>query len=301
MNFQIETVSFCDLTCKECPNWQMKRQRQFMDMDVWNTILHRYVLPYKHLGNPDCPPTVIPHKDGEPLLNKKLPEFLHSVSQADASLKIDIYSHGLLLPKWRERGQDFVHFLGSLRNRVRLLLSFHFANHDGTENDYTATTAYLRDLYASGRQPRNVEFIMVSHLVQPMTRERLEAWRSSWQPFIDAGRVTVHANVCINPWTGRIEEPGTVEFHGCPYGDFGHMFFGATGNVIACCMDLEEEIVFGNVMKDEPDAMIRTLNGFYAEQRRIAAEKTGLVHEVCRNCMGMGKRNDLVQIGGMSG
>ena len=132
-----------------------------------------------------------------------------------------------------------------------------------------------------------------------MTKERLDEWRATWQKYIDRG-LSVHANVGLNPWTGRIDEPGTVEFHGCPYADFGHMFFGVTGNIIACCMDLEEEIIFGNVMKDDPAEMVRVLEAFYKEQQRIAAEKTGLKHQVCSNCFGLGPRTDLIQLGTVS-
>ncbi len=269
-----------------------------MKREVWDTILHKYVVPYKnHNQHNDCPPTIIPHKDGEPLLNKQLPTLLRSIADADPTFKIDIYSHGLLLPKWAERGEDFIDFLGSLPNRSRLLLSFHFVNVDGSVNDYTKTTQYLRDLYSSSRQPPNVEFIMVSHLIRPMTRETLESWKDTWRPYIDAGRVQVHANASINPWTGRISEEGTVEFNGCPYGDFGHTFFGVTGNVIACCMDLEEEITFGNVMRDDPAVMMAKLAEFYAEQQRIQREKTGLKHGVCANCFGLPRPENLVQLG----
>ena len=265
----------------------MKRPRGFMAMDVWQTILERYVMPFKD-RNLHCPPTIIPHKDGEGLLNKRMPEMLRMVDQ---SLKIDIYSHGLLLPKWRERGQDFIEFLGTLPNKVRLLISFHFWNHDGSPNDYGDTSALLRNVLYHKRVPPNVELIFVSHLVRPMTKEKLDEWKRSW----DGLGVTVHANASLNPWTGRIEEPGTVEFHGCPYGDFGHWFFGVTGNIVACCMDLEEEIVFGNVMTDDPDAMFAKCDEFYAAQRRME-----LQHPVCTNCFGLGKRQDLVQIGVMA-
>ena len=135
---------------------------------------------------------------------------------------------------------------------------------------------------------------MVSHLNRHTTKEKMEAWKESWRDEINRGVLTVHANTSINPWTGRIDEPGTIEFHGCPYGDFGHMFFGATGNVIACCLDLEEEIIFGNVMKDDPAEMVAKLEEFYADQRAKVVK-----HAVCNNCHGLPHRtrDELLQIG----
>src|SRR5438105_2711607 len=106
----------------------MERQRAFMSDEVFGAILNRYIVPYKHV-NAFCPPTFIGHKDGEPLLNKRLPDRLRALAAVAPDMKIDIYSHGLMLPKWRDRGQDFFEFLATLPNRVRYMMSFHPRNH----------------------------------------------------------------------------------------------------------------------------------------------------------------------------
>jgi radical SAM protein with 4Fe4S-binding SPASM domain len=275
INFQCELTSYCDLTCGYCPNKDMERQRAFMSDEVWQAILHRYVVPYKD-RNRFCPPTFIGHKDGEPLLNKALPDRLTDLSVVASDMKIDIYSHGLMLPKWAARGEDFIDFLGTLPNHCRYLMSFHPHNHDGSSNAYTPVMLYLREKLRN--PPPNVEFITVSHKSKWVTEAMQESWRQWW-----AGLpITVHSNASLNPWTGRIEEEGTVKFSGCPYGDFGHWFFGATGNIIACCLDLEEEIILGNVLKDDPEEMFQKTAAFYADQR---AKKVD--HAVCHNCHGL--------------
>lgn len=271
------------MTCGYCPNKDMERKREFMSMEVWQTIIDRYVVPYKEYQslaypahNNTCKATIIPHKDGEPLLGKKHIDMLRYASEKCPDINIDTYSHGLMLPKWKDRGQDFIEFLGTLPNRCRYLMSFHPYNHDGSINDYTETIRYLRNVLKN--PPKNVEFITVSHKSKYVSDYIQDNWRSEW-----AGLpITVHCNASLNPWTGRIEEEGTVAFNGCPYGDFGHMFFGVTGNVIACCLDLEEEIVFGNVMVDEPARMIEKLESFYADQRAKV-----VTHSVCNNCHGL--------------
>lgn len=270
-----------------------------MTREVFDTILHKYVVPYKDV-NRFCPPTVIPHKDGESTLHKEYDAFIKSVSDADSSLKIDIYTHGLTLPK----KPGFLEFLGSLPSQLRMLMSFHFFNGDGSANDYTATEALVRKYLDENRWPSNVELILTSHLIRPMTVERLAEWKATWQCYIDTRQISaVHANVSINPWTGRIKEEGTVQFNGCPYADFGHYFFGVTGNIIACCLDLEEEIILGNVLKDDPAEMFKKTEAFYAEQRRIQTEKLRVNYPVCSNCYNQ-KREDisseLVQLGTMS-
>jgi Iron-sulfur cluster-binding domain len=279
VNFQVELTNLCDLTCGYCPNKDMERKREFMANDVWECILNQYIVPYKNV-NSHSPPTFIGHKDGESLLNKRLPERLLDVARAAPDMTIDIYSHGLMLPVWRNRGQDFIDFLGSLPNRVRYMMSYHPRNHDSSVNDYTETIKYLAHILLD--PPPNVEFITVSHKSKWVSEEMQEAWRLTWVGL----PITVHCNCAINPWTGRMKEQATVEYHGCPYADFGHWFFGVTGNVIACCLDLEEEIVLGNVLKDSPVEMFARTEQFYADQRRIQENKLPVDHQVCADCFG---------------
>ena len=293
MNFQVELTSYCDLSCGYCPNKDMQRERKYMDDKVWDIILHHYITRYKH-ENEFCPPTFIGHKDGEPLLNKRLPERLRSLADVCPDMKIDIYSHGLMLPKWRDRGHDFMDFLASLPNRVRYMMSYHPRNHDDSHNDYAPVVEYLSKVLVN--PPSNVEFITVSHKSRWVSEEMQQGWARVWSGL----PITVHCNCSINPWTGLIQEEGTIQFNGCPYGDFGHWFFGATGNVIACCLDLEEEIVLGNVLKDLPSDMFAKTTEFYASQRRILEEKSLHHHGVCRNCFGQVRdaaQGELLQLG----
>ena len=291
MNFQIELTSHCDLTCGYCPNRDMQRERGFMSDEVWWTILRNYVVPYKEV-NRFCPPTFIGHKDGEPLLNKRLPDRLRDVADAAPDMHIDIYSHGLMLPRWRDRGKDFFDFLATLPNHVRYMMSYHPYNHDWSANDYGPTIAYMHDVLRN--PPKNVEFITVSHKSKWVSEEVQKAWQREWEGL----PITVHSNCSINPWTGRMEDIATCHYNGCPYADFGHWFFGATGNIIACCLDLEEEIVLGNVLHDDPAEMFSKTEVFYAEQRRTLEEKRRVNYPVCSNCFGQ-KREDtnLLQLG----
>lgn len=293
MNFQIELTSYCDLTCGYCPNKDMERERKFMNDEVWETILHKYIVPYR-FHNQFCPPTFIGHKDGEPLLNKGLPGRLLSLAAVAPDMKIDIYSHGLLLPRWADRDKDFFEFLSRLPNNVRYMMSYHPRNHDNSVNDYSATIEYMRDVLRN--PPKNVEFITVSHKSKWVSEDMQQAWKQCWEGL----PITVHCNASINPWTGLIEEEGTIQFNGCPYADFGHWFFGVTGNVIACCLDLEEEIVLGNVLTHDPVEMFQKTSEFYEDQRRTLEEKRRPTHAVCDNCFGYDRKDrelELVQLG----
>ena len=263
-----------------------------MDDAVWAAVLHKYIVPFKDI-NCFSPPTFIGHKDTEPLFDRKFLSRLSDVAVAAPDMKIDVYSNGVLLPKWKDRGQDFFEFVGKLPNELRFMMSYHPNNHDWSLNDYTQVVEYLKGVLRN--PPSNVEFITVSHKSPWVTEEVQEQWRKTWEGY----PITVHKNCSINPWTGRMEDIATCAYHGCPYSDFGHLFIGATGNIIACCLDLEEEIILGNVLKDDPADMFAKTEAFYAEQRRILEAKEIHPRGVCSNCFGQ-KRQDLIQLGGVA-
>lgn len=240
-----------------------------MDRAVWDKIFERYVVPFHGWNSHFNAPTLIPHKDGEPLLNKNLPSLLDS-ARLLPTMHVDIYTHGLLLT------QKFVDFLATLPNKVRLLITFHFYNHDGSENDYGKASALIKSVLAD--KPGNVEVILAAHKTSLVSMGRLQEWKDSW------GHVA-NINVSLNPWTGRVKEPGTMKFDHCPYDNFGSLFFGVTGNVIACCMDLEEEIVFGNVMADDPVEVVEKVRAFYYEQKN-----RNISHDLCNVCFGLPKK-----------
>lgn len=250
----------------------MARPRKFIDRSVWDAIFERYVIPFKDWNAHQSRPTIIPHKDGEPLLNKNLPSLLESARRVP-SMAVDIYTHGLLLTK------EFVTFLGKLPNKARLLITFHFVNHDGSENDYSKANQVIR--WALDHRPKNLEIILVTHVTDGVPLDRLLGWQAAW------GSVAT-VNKDINPWTGRISDSNAVTHGHCPYDSFNHVFFGVTGNVVACCMDLEEELVFGNVMTDEPLAVMERLRDFYAAQKRRE-----LRSDLCNNCFGVPKLHQL--------
>jgi sulfatase maturation enzyme AslB (radical SAM superfamily) len=292
MNFQVELHNFCNFTCGYCPNRDMARRREFMSNDVWDAILYLYIVPYRraNIAGTLCPPTFIGHKDDEPLIDRKFPARLRDISNYTPDMKIDIYSNGVLLPAWAERGQDFIQFLSTLSSRVRFMMSYHPRNHDGSANDYGPVVKYLSEVLLD--PPPNVEFITVSHKSRWVSPEMQEGWRRTW-----AGLpITVHSNCSINPWTGLMEDQATCHYDGCPYADFGHWFFGATGNIIACCLDLEEEIVLGNVLRDDPVEMFANTEAFYAEQRRIREVREQHPLGVCRNCFGQHRNDALVEL-----
>lgn len=260
MNLQLELTNRCNLKCVECPNRLMKRKRHFMSEEIFDKVLYEYITELKY-GKDGMLPTVILHKDGEPFLHPQLSDFMAKISKVKPDCKIDIYTNGLLLTP------EFFDFVATLPNLVRLLVTFHFFNYDGSRNDYNKVNHVLVE--GLMKQYINLEVVIATHSTKYTTQEMVDNWEEFWTLGVknkSFRRLTgIHKNAHINPWGGLITEGDLVHFESCPYGDFGHWFIGVTGNVIPCCIDLEEEVVFGNVMEEDKLTIGKRVQAFYEE------------------------------------
>ncbi len=275
MNLQLETTSHCNLSCVECPHRLMKRKKMHMSEEVFQAVLDKIVPNLKNeeerLG---YPPTIIWHKDGEPLLNPNLRSYMQRLSDLHPEFRINLYTNGLLLT------EDIINFLDSLKSRVWLLVSFHFYNADESRNDYSKIEELMVRILNSVKPYKNIDFIFTSHVTKFMSKLELGIWEKIWKDKVPEVRLTVGLNDCINPWTGLIQADNLAHFDSCPYADFGHIFVGVTGNIVSCCMALEEDIQFGNVLTDTVETIFERLEAFYA---RLRARR---YPELCRKCVG---------------
>lgn len=266
MNFQIELTNHCQLSCIECPHRFMQRKKQYMTPRIFKTVLEDYILPYE-------PNTIILHKDGEPLLHPGLLDFMKEIDSV-IKCKQDIYTNGLLLKP------EFVLELNKLRSKFWILVSFHFYDEHGNFVEaYHNADAQIEECIKIA--PPNVDFIFASHVTDYADKEILTRWKEIWENKGLSRLTAVHVNEAINPWLGLIKQKNAITFHDCPYTDGEHMFFGVTGNVVACCMDLEEEVVFGNVMTDEKAVILDRRSQFYQDMQEQKIERN-----VCKRCLG---------------
>lgn len=268
-NLQIELTNKCNLKCVECPNRLMIRPRFHMGDEVFAKTVELFVK--------DMPvDTVITHKDGEPLLHPKFVEYMRILSEV-TDAKIDVYTNGLLFTP------ELFTALGELKNQFSFLVTYHFYDVGGGLVKYSNVDDML--MYALKLNKPNLNFTLVTHVVDFADINNLNDWRDSWLikkkefPHLK----DVHVNTAINHWAGRIRQKGNVEFQACPYGDGAHVFVGVTGNIIPCCMDLDEELsTFGNVMDQDFSVNVSRayLADFYHKLNHRLAYR-----ELCRKCV----------------
>jgi MoaA/NifB/PqqE/SkfB family radical SAM enzyme len=274
MNLQFEITSHCQLACIECPHRLMKRKKQHMSDAVFGRVLEYICRIPDERKTKGYPPTIITHINGEPILHPRFQQYIKEISDAQPDYRFNIYTNGLKLTR------GFIDFLESLPNETRLLISYHFYNGDGELNDYTEVNAILRECFV--KKHKKLEFILTSHVNRFCSLEFLKKWQDDLNTkYAKAATVPVVAyNTHINPWTDLIHEENTVTFDGCPYMDFGHLFIGVTGNVIPCCMDLEEELVQGNIMEDSYNHIFSRMERFY---ERLQQKRN--FEPLCLKCM----------------
>ena len=273
MNIQFETTNQCNLRCIECPNRFMDRDRGDLNPRIFDVLLNDYIVPLE--GNP---PTIILHKDGEPLLHPNIRYFIREISKARPDVKIDLYTNGTKLD------EDLFNVLATIPNKVWLLISFHFIGANGVsyKSMYDRQDGIIQQFALRG--PKNVEVIFASHAHDHVDQDMLNAWKDRWEGLrskVDNPNLSaIHINPHINPWQGLIKDSHNVHFEGCPYSDFGHLFVGVSGNVIPCCMDLNEDLVIGNVLKHSKKELFRRLQIFYGKLHHGIVE-----NETCRKCL----------------
>ena len=256
MNIQLELTNRCNLRCVECPNHKMQRERGFISNEVFLKVLNDYIIPLR--GEQ---PTVILHKDGEPLLHNNIRFFIREIEKYRTDIKLDIYTNGVLL------NDDFVAFLSTVKNPVWILVSFHFIDYLGRMINST-DSLHWRLKQMMDDAGKNITFVVVTHEHDYIQKDFLDRWLTEWlehKSKTTAKIDGVFVNPSINPWGGLIEDSHNSSFTSCPYADGEHLFIGYTGNVIPCCIDLEEDAIIGNVFVDDVSTIMSRRSEFYSD------------------------------------
>lgn len=277
-HLQIELTNHCDLQCVECPQRLMNRRREWMGMGVLEAIFEKLLQPFQF-------ETIIPHKDGESLLYPHILPAIRTMSQVHKG-KFVIYTNGTHFTK------EFYDVIRTLDNKFQVFMSFHqigFSGREKFKQGCTETREYSTDeagaaLMACLAEPsENVEFAISSHLTPFVDHAKMEGWKRHWDGVAEQYPTLtgVHLNTAINPWGGHMKDMATVEFQECPYGDAAHMFVGVTGSVLPCCIDLNEDLVIADLMRDSIDEIVVSREDFY---RRVAIPS--LRKPRCVECLG---------------
>lgn len=259
---QVEMTNQCNLQCVECPQRLMVRPRQYMDMATFERVLD--LLERARFE------AIIPHKDGESLLHPHIQDAITLMSHVQPEVKFVIYTNGTHFSK------AFYDFARRLPNKFQVLVSYHFQGfrtrrpdcEEIVQYDCEPAEAELRQCIAD--PAGNVELVLVSHVTPYSDAEQQNAWQARWAQ-VAANRPevlsAVHLNRDINPWAGHIDI-GTTTFQVCPYDTGEHLFVGVTGNILPCCMDLNEELTIADLAQYDMEEIMELRRRFYYDVQR---------------------------------
>lgn len=245
-----DPASACNFSCRFCPNGDQAKisdSRRFQGVMPWRVFtkiiddLHEFDHPIKVLRL---------YKDGEPFLNKKLPDMIAYAKKSGRVGKVDTTTNGSLLTPERmaavlEAGLDQIAISIYGLNREQ------YKTFSGVDCDFDTLATNIKWLYANKGNCEVIIKSVVDLLTEPQQREffdlfgnhcdriTLENFAELWPEFDVAG----HTGSKIEHGMYDVRTPA-VEV--CPY-IFYMAVISADGQASVCVPDWNRKLVVGDV------------------------------------------------------
>lgn len=258
-NVQVQTISWCNRSCPFCPSQKFPRKVEFMPVETYQRVLDE-------LASIGFSGRFSPYLQGEPLLDKRLPELVAMARATLPRAKLLIQTNGDALTV--EKG----------------LALFEAGLHKLIINCYEdrAQVSRIQSLVGElvGRQA-DLRFIKgsLARLNRPeppgqIRREIAIEDKTWWQ-----------ADTADN-WAGNIPGALTQPLRKWCYRPFNQLYVHFNGNVVLCCCDWKGEVIFGNLTKQSlPEAFSSPIATRYREN----LNKKNRQMKLCEVCDYRGK------------
>ncbi len=282
--FTIETINTCNFRCIYCP--QSDQQTHFVNGQGTMSI-ENFKKIIANLRSAFDLKIVSLHRDGEPLLNKRLEEYISHLT--DLGVCVTVSSNCSLIPEERAKkliesglrmvGTDFCADAALYeRLRARGIWKKTYA---GINNLLQAANeakadfrAVIKDVATSDCKPEQTKPLM------EQTRKLFEAYKDR----ITIMPVYFHnalGESLVNLSTTPMADPAIAPYTRChqPWVNFTVDF---AGRVVGCCRDLRSEFVVGNLLEESAAAI---WNGERMQElRRALANKHPEQINICKTC-----------------
>ena len=281
----IDPSSACNLKCPFCPCggahkelWNKDKKPSIMDFEIYKKIiddLEKFPNPIK---------TLRLYKEGEPLVNKRLPEMIKYAKDSGKVLRVDFTTNGTLLNpelnlKLIEAGIDRINI------SIEALNADEYEKNSGFKIDFDNFSSNLQHLYNNkgnchifmkindfGLKGHTKEefFNLFGDMCDEISVENVsDVW-----PQFDVSKYQQEFNKSIYN-----EELNKVEV--CPY-IFYSMCVNSDGSVSNCFLDWNHENILGNAYNE---SLYDIWNGEKLKELRIAhLKKDKSAYKTCDNC-----------------
>lgn len=285
----VDPSSVCNFKCKFCPCGGANKE-------VWSKDKRVNVMPYELYRKviddltefPDKLKTLRLYKEGEPLLNKRLPDMIHYARKKDVAHKIDFTTNGSLFEKdlilaIMDAGLDRINI------SVEALDVDSYEAVSGVRIDYKRLLDNLKYLYQHrnnchifikisdlglGEHTEQEFYDMFGELCDEMAVEHVTPVWPDFQ-LKEEMRKTKEYDIYGKKMTERV--PVQV----CPY-LFYSLCVNSDGSVSACLMDWNHQLIVGDLRKQ---SLLEVWNGPAMRQMRIdhlQLHKDN--YQACKNC-----------------
>ncbi len=219
---QVQTINRCNRSCAFCPSQKFPRKLEFMSLETYQRVLDE-------LASIGFSGRFSPYLQGEPLLDKRMPELVAMARATLPRAKLLIQTNGDALTV--EKGLAL--FEAGLHKLI--------INCYDDKNQVSRIQDMVRAMI--GKEP-NLHFI-IAGLARMVRPERPEQIRR--EIAID-DKTWWKADTAEN-WAGNIPGALTEPLRKSCIRPFHNLSVHFNGNVVLCCCDWKGEVIFGNLMK----------------------------------------------------
>lgn len=257
ISIMIDPSNLCNYRCSFCPTGnkdllkEFKRPKGTMDFDLFKKIIND--IEKIALSDKLTIKSLLLYKDGEPLLNKKLPDMIEFAKKKNIFDNIAITTNGSLLTedlskKLINSGIDVVRF------SMQSLSSEGFEKITKTKYKINEIKKNIKTFFKIKNELKKKVEVIVSYVdSENMSLEKKENYYSDYQTICD--------RVIVNPimgWTrseqydwrlGKVRNIKRKEPKICP-DPFSRLSINFDGSASICCVDWSHGTVVGDLKKE---------------------------------------------------
>lgn len=274
-NLLIEVTNYCNNKCIFCYNSCMKRKKKFIDYKLCRKVLEdAYKLGMREVGF---------YVAGEPLLDKRLPEFI-SIAKNLGYKYIYLTTNGILA-SLSEVKKLYNNGLNSIKYSINAYCKEDYEVIHGT-NNFNKVIKNLEEVYSWKKTYAHDLNLFVSYISLDKTKNSKKIEKIFYgkcdeyvvMPAINQGglipNISKVSSKCSKDINNNIKIP-------CPY-PFNTVVVTVEGYLTACCMDFENLLAYANLNNENlKDAWN---NDIIKKLRKMHLTKK-VNNTICYNCI----------------
>jgi MoaA/NifB/PqqE/SkfB family radical SAM enzyme len=260
---QVQTISWCNRSCSFCPSQKLERKLELMSLETYQRVLDE-------LAAIGFSGRFSPYLQGEPLLDKRLPQLVAMASKTLPNAKLLIQSNGDFL----KADNGLLLFEAGLH---KLIINAY----DDDGGRISHLSEIVREIvkkmpdvkFIRGDFRRMIRLEPQRHISREVCIEDKTAWKRDTQ----------------DNWAGNVPliPPLKQPLKKSCFRPFTQLYVQHNGNVVLCCCDWKGEVVFGNLNEA---SLVEVFSGELATMYRENLARKNRKMKLCELCDFKAKR-----------